>query len=144
MTPFKSYLSSSKNRLSKFWKEQDGTASVDGLIWIMFFMTLVVFILDAAIMFMNNTQVRRIVQDGSRMYVRGAFDGSTTELKDLDAWIQARLSGLSPKAKSSSKVDGNNRVYTEVVYPASDTDITGLFDALMNFNIQVVVVNQKL
>ncbi|GGE38520.1 TadE/TadG family type IV pilus assembly protein [Actibacterium pelagium] len=134
---------SARRTLKKFWREEDGTASVDGLIWVMFFTTLLVFILDASIMFMNNVEVRRVTQDGSRLYVRGGFDGEADPIAALDLWVENNLSDLSPNVNATSSLNASNQLSTVVTYPASDTDLTGLVNVLSNFNIEVLVVNQK-
>lgn len=135
---------SARKTLDRFWKEEDGTASVDGILWIIFFTGLLVFILDSSILYMNNTEVRRITQDGSRLYVRGGFDDEADPLAALDLWVESNLSNLSTNLNAVSSLNANNEISTLVTYPADDTDlVSGLFDYFGGFDINVLVVNQK-
>lgn len=138
------FETSIQKTLAGFWEEEDGTASVDGIMWIIFFTGLLVFILDSSILYMNNTEVRRVTQDGSRLYVRGGFDDKANPEAALDLWVESNLSNLSANLNAVSSVNADNQVTTLVTYPADDTDlVSGLFDYFGGFDINVLVVNQK-
>ncbi len=123
----------------KFRRDEQGTATVESLIWLTFLVAFTFMILDAAMVFMNNTEVRRITQDANRLFIKGIFDDNTSS---LETWIEGQLDGLAPNADATATIDSDGRLSTVVVYPATDTDLVGLVEILNNVTLQVVVVHQ--
>ena len=50
----------------KFLRDEAGGATVEACLWIPFFLSFFVLILDAAFIFLQETDAQRIVQDGNR------------------------------------------------------------------------------
>ena len=124
--------------LRRFRAAEDGSATVEVMLWFPFFLVFFFTILEATHMFYATSQIRRIVQDASRQYVRGAFDNTSA----LENWLEATLEPYAPNAAARASVALDGRLTTRVVFPESDVDFTGLSAVIGGFDIEVDAVVQ--
>ncbi len=117
----------------KFLRDEAGGATVEACLWIPFFLSFFVLILDAAFIFLQETDAQRIVQDGNRQYVTGAIASTGA----LETWIETAMVPLSPNANATARVDGAGVLTTVLTYPAEDTDLTGATGVLGGLTMRV-------
>lgn len=108
--------------LRAFLRREDGGATIEACIWLPFFFTFFILILDATFIFLRQSDAQRIVQDGTRQFVSGAIDTRA----ELETWLEDTMASVSPNADATTIYDaGTGMLTARVEYPAEDTDLTG-------------------
>ena len=116
-----------------FLRSSDGSASVEVVIWTPLFMFIFFLIADTAIIFSDQAQVLRIVQDANRAMSIGQTDETATENR-----IKAAIASISPNAAVDTTVDTSTGIIrTDVVMPISDLEATGMVGAFDNLSVTV-------
>lgn len=128
-----SFYRAAKQRIFSFRKENQGTATVDAVLWMPVFIVMFAFLADTALVFGGQAQVLRIVQDANRAMSVGRL---RTELEVQDA-VLLRVANLSPHATVLTVVDGTGVIRTDVVLPLADLTATGLVRAFTDLNVTV-------
>lgn len=118
--------------LRRFIKNDNGTATVEAVLWLPLFFALFGLMTDAAMVFNGHSRVLRIVQDANRNLSVGRLE-TTDETQD---WVMARLAQLSPNATVSTDITSGVATTTAFV-PAADLEILGFFGALNTLTISV-------
>lgn len=116
----------------RFAIRQEGTATVEAVLWLPVFIFLFGLLSDTALLFGSQSRVLRVVQDANRAMSVGRF--MTTA--DTENFIRTQISGLSPNAVVSTVVD-KGMIYSRVTIPASDVMATGIVTAFADLNISV-------
>ena len=116
-----------------FHRDEDGGATIEACLWIPFFFTCFILILDATFIFLREADAQRIVQDGNRQFVTGAITGETA----LETWVEAAMTTVSPNADATVSIDANGVLTTRVTYPAEDSDLTGASGLLGGLTMRV-------
>ena len=116
-------------RARRFLKREDGSATVEAVLWFPFFIAMFTLVVDASMIFHNQTYVTRVIQDGNRAMSTGYLDSTS----DTETFIANRLAGLSESARVATSLrDGV--IHTEVSVPAGDLDVIGWFGGLKGFD----------
>ena len=124
----------------RFARDEAGSGSVEACLWMPVLFAFFILVLDATYLFLRDSEIRRVVQDGSRQYVMGFFG---TDTGKMQTWIEERLARIAPHAEASVTIDDTNDVLlTAVRYPASDTDLTGWIGKLTGLTLSAHVVNK--
>ncbi len=118
--------------LRRFYKKDDGTATVEAVLWLPIFFALFGLMTDAAMIFNGHSRVLRIVQDANRNLSVGRLE-TTVETED---WVVARLAQLSPNATVSTNIVAGVATTTAMV-PATDLEALGMFGALNSITLAV-------
>lgn len=123
-----------RKQLARFRKEDQGTATVEAVLWLPIFVFIFGLMVDASMIFHNQTKVLRVVQDANRHYSIGRFDAAETE-----TYIKDTLGGLkiTPKTVKTTK-STNGVAHTRVVVSAAQLQMLGYFSALEGLEIQVL------
>jgi len=117
------------------FKEEDGNATIETVLWMPFFVALFTLIVDGTIIFNNHSNVLRIVHDANRAFSVGRVESGT----DCENLIAANAKHISDNLEVQTVVvDGV--ITTRVRIPVEDMDMTGLFtsiaDATLTINAQ--------
>ena len=119
--------------IRKFLRSTEGSASFEVVIWTPVFMFIFFLIADTAIIFSDQAQVLRIVQDANRAMSIGQTDETATENR-----IKAAIASISPNAAVDTTVDTSTGIIrTDVVMPISDLEATGMVGAFDNLSVTV-------
>lgn len=116
----------------RFLKEEQGSATIEAVIWTPIFVMILCFVADSALIFGKQAQVLRIVQDANRAMSIGRLMTAA----DAQAYIQSRISTLSPNATVSTNLQAGV-IVTTVTMPSSDLTATGFISAFTTLNVQV-------
>ena len=96
--------------ISRFAKDERGSATIESLLWFMMFVFLLVLITDVSFIFYGKAQALRIVQDGNRaLSIRFLQTPAQTE-----AFIEARLRQYDPGADATTTLNGTTGVIQTV------------------------------
>lgn len=129
------------NRVRPFLRNESGNASAEACLWLPILLAFFITSLDATYVFLRDGEIRRVVQEGSRQYVKGLHG---TDLASAKSWIESELDQLAPNAEASLKHDSTGTLLvTTLTYPASDTDLTGWISALTGLTLTVQTVHQS-
>lgn len=112
--------------------DEDGSATIEAVLWLPFFIMLFIMIADAAMIFANQSRVHRMVQDGNRNYVVGAI----TNCAALETWLENVTQQLAPSASATCSVS-SNIVTSTVSIPSGELDLSGATGVFGGLTIQV-------
>ncbi|TNC72973.1 TadE/TadG family type IV pilus assembly protein [Rubellimicrobium roseum] len=115
-------------RFRAFARDESGSASIEAVLWIPLFFMVLVLSVQVTLITTAQTKVMRIVQDANRGYALGRLDGTmvcnpgqTADATATQAYIVSAISGISPRATSTAKVNCATRTITSTVdMPATD------------------------
>lgn len=122
---------------------EDGSATVEAVLWIPFFIFLLALIADASFLFHRQAQMLRAVQDANRAYSTGQFD-SPDEVRDA---LVAQYSPLSADVEAASILDTDTVpsgiIRTTLSVPARDVNSIGIIASLSNLTLSVTAQHYR-
>ncbi|NNE87756.1 MAG: hypothetical protein HKN27_06735 [Silicimonas sp.] len=119
-------------RIRRFLGKDDGTATVEAVLWFPIFILIFGLMVDAAMIFHGQAKVLRVVQDANRNYSIGRL---RTEA-ETQAYVVQTLANLNIAAEALT-IENAGVATTIVKIPASELQILGYFTALNNLEILV-------
>ena len=120
-------------RSPKILESEDGTATVESLLWFVMFMGVFFLTFDSAMMFKADTDVVRIAQDANRL----ASIGRLATAADTEAYVENRLSSRLPNANATTTINSVGVIRTIVEFPASDVGKIGWYAAFRDLTLIV-------
>ena len=127
-------MSDKRNQLVKFLKGNDGSISIESILWLPFYALFIVMIVDVSVMFNGQAQAQRTLQDINRLASTGYY---TTEA-DIEARALELLGHLSDQLTVDATIDPDLGVITAVAsIPANDLTIIGTLPEFADFQITV-------
>jgi len=117
----------------RFLRRDDGTATVEAVLWFPIFFGVFGLMVDAASIFHGQSRVLRVIQDANRNMSIGRFTQDT----QVEDFIVARLGEFDVVPSSTNATSDGNVVLTVVDIPARQFQLIGLFGALVNLEITV-------
>ena len=115
-----------------FVKDENGSATIEAVLWMPVFVFVLVLIFDVSMMFYNQTRVMRIVHDANRAYAVGRFDQSEAE-----AFMQNEMARFSENA-DVQMLPGSPFVRSQISVRAGDLGGVGMLKVISGVNISVV------
>lgn len=116
----------------RFCTDEQGSTTVEVVIWTPIFILLFCLIVDATMIFGKQAEVLRIVQDANR----ATSVGRLVSTGDTETYIEARIGHISPNATVSTVFESGVIVST-VTMPSSDLTATDFIDAFTTINVRV-------
>ena len=120
------------SRLRAALVNEDGTATIEAVIWLPAFFAIFALIADTSTIFGSESQVLRIIQDANR----NLSTGYTATAADAQSYIVSHIGHVSPNAVVSTQIAGNV-ITTRVEMPFTDITATGLVDVFMSGSVTV-------
>lgn len=117
---------------SRFVNREDGTATVEAVLWFPIFIAVFGLMVDSAMIFHGQAKVLRVIQDGNRNFSIGRL---TTEA-ETETYIEGVLADLNITATAQT-TETAGVAYTVVTVQAAQLQILGYFSALTNLEIKV-------
>jgi Flp pilus assembly protein TadG len=121
-----------KSHRCRFLRREDGSATVEAVIWLPIFFLVLFLMVDVALVFVGQSEALRVVQDANRNMSIGRF----RTVAETEAYVEEQLAGLSPGVQAVSVVNAGI-VTTTVTMPARDLQMSGFFTAVINANLSV-------
>lgn len=124
-----------------FRDREDGTATVEAVLWFPIFIAVFGLMVDSAMIFHGQSKVLRIVQDANRNLSIGRFDSDA----EVEAYIDAELATIGVTSSQTEAVSDlvAGTVTTMVLVPASELQLLGYFSALTNLEIPVTAQHMR-
>lgn len=121
-----------KGRISGFLSQQDGSATIEFVMWLPLFLFVFGLIAEASLIFAGETTILRVVQDANRaMSIGRLTTASATETQ-----IKNNIAKLAPDAQVTTTVT-NGIIHSTVSVPVSDLTFTGLVPQFKSLNVKV-------
>jgi len=123
----------SVSRILKFWvTSEDGSGTVDTVLWMPFFVGLFALIVDGTMIFNNQSNVLRIVHDANRGLSVGRYESGA----EAEKVILANTAHISANIKvKTAVVDGV--IQTVALVPVADLDLTGAFSGIAGATLTI-------
>ena len=118
--------------LNKFTRSDDGTATVETLLWFPLFIAVFGLMLDVAMIFHGQAKVLRVTQDGNREYSIGRL----TTPAATETYIESVLAQLNIQANATT-TEVAGVAHTIVTDPANQLQVLGYFTAFAGLTISV-------
>lgn len=120
---------------ARFLRRDDGTATVEAVLWFPIFIAVFGLMVDAAMIFHGQSKVLRVVQDANRNLSIGRLDTDA----EVVAYINAELAlvGVTPSRTEAQSDMTAGTVSTLVVVPASEFGLLGYFKVLNGLEVPV-------
>lgn len=116
-----------------YWiNDEDGSATIEAMLWIPFYFALMLFVMNAGLIFYGQSQMMRIVQDGNRAFSVGRLEN----VEETEAFILERLNVISPLATVTTVLD-QGIIYTTATVPVEDLASLGAIDTFDGYPITV-------
>lgn len=125
----------SKLRISAFRtfrKGEDGSATVEAVLWLPVLFMVFAMAVDAAFLFFGQNRALRVVQDANRMLSVGRL---TSEV-EVEDYVKEQLASLSPNLTVDTTI-ALGEVKTLLDLPSNDIMATGLVRPLIGGNVHV-------
>ncbi len=119
-------------RLRRFRRQDEGTATIETLLWLPVMLAFVALAADAAFVFFGQNQAYRIVQDANRSLSVGRFQTEAQVEKYLTDTI-----GAFAKHVTAETTIQSGMVTSVVKIPVNDLIATNMISSLMNFDLTV-------
>jgi Flp pilus assembly protein TadG len=116
----------------KFARSDDGTATVETLLWFPLFIAVFGLMLDVAMIFHGQAKVLRVTQDGNREYSIGRL----TTPAATETYIENILAQLDIQANATT-TEIAGVAHTIVTVPANQLQVLGYFTAFAGLTISV-------
>ncbi len=126
-------------RSADFLNSEDGTATVESVLWFPIFMVVFFLAFDTSMMFAAETEAVRVVQDANRL----ASIGRLATESDIETYVENTLSDLSPNANATTTISSVGVIRTVVQIPASDVGKIGVFEAFQDLTLTVSAEHLK-
>ena len=125
-------LGRTSQRIKRFFGKEEGTATVEAVLWFPIFILVFGLMVDAAMIFHGQAKVLRVIQDGNRNYSIGRL--RTPE--ETQNYVINTLANLNITAEALT-VENAGVATTTVRVAAAQLQILGYFSALTNLEIEV-------
>ncbi|SFE44363.1 Flp pilus assembly protein TadG [Sulfitobacter brevis] len=116
-------------RFHRFWGDEDGSYTIESVIWFPIFAILLTFVTNISIVFFNESQILRVMQDGNRAYSLGRL----TSAEEVQTYISNNLAYLQAGMTIVTETTGGF-VTTNLSVPATDLMplnlMTSAFDSI--------------
>ena len=124
-----------KNRVMN----EDGTATVETVLWLPALFMIFVLIINASFVFYKQSIVMRVVQDANRALSVGRIGGGLEKAAAEAAtqtYIKDRISGFSSNGTVKTTINSSTGVITTTAsIPVSDLIFNGKFNILTGFSV---------
>ena len=122
-------------KVRRFKKEEDGSASVEFVLWMPVFVAILMLTIDASLLFMNQSNYWSVSRDTARLVSRHALNED--EAKDY-AEARAKRGRASP---SATVVINGSLVTVTVSAPASSVSVFNALGLASGVNIDASVTH---
>ena len=124
-----------------FRRKEDGTATVEAVLWFPIFIAVFGLMVDSAMIFHGQSKVLRVVQDANRKLSIKSLETDA----EAEAYINAQLAAINvtPSRTETLSDMTTGIISTLVVVPAREFQILGYFSALTNLQVPVTAQHMR-
>lgn len=124
-----------------FRRKEDGTATVEAVLWFPIFIAVFGLMVDSAMIFHGQSKVLRVVQDANRKLSIKSLETDA----EAEAYINAQLAAINvtPSRTETLSDMTTGIISTLVVVPAREFQILGYFSSLTNLEVPVTAQHMR-
>ena len=119
-----------KKMLLRFRSSEEGSATIETVIWIPIFVWVLVMIINVSLVLFNKNQAFRIVQNANRILSTGYMQTAA----ETESYISDRITSFAPGATVTTTID-NGVVTSDVSYKVSNLFMPHVVTSLMNITV---------
>lgn len=123
---------------TRFFRDDDGTVTVESILWVPIFLVFFTFIVDVSNIFHGQAKAMRMAYDGNRQASLGTF----SDADETQTAILSRVQRFSPNATVTTVFDTDS-ISSVVVMPTNDLVIVGIISKILNIDITVSTVHMR-
>lgn len=130
-------LRSFRHKLMSHFKAEDGTISVEAVLWMPVYVFFIALIVDTSMMLHSRSVALRIIEDANRHAVIGYLVDGTE--------VTTRVSTMMDRVSENAVIDvtwGTDDIETVVRMPASDLQPLGLISVFSDVEITITSFNR--
>ena len=95
--------------LKRFMATEDGSYTIESVIWLPIYVFILAIMMNVSMVFFNESQILRVVQDGNRSFAVGRI----SSLESVEAYVTDRIAYLKVNPEITTQlVDGI--IYTDL------------------------------
>lgn len=121
-----------KKLLRRFRTCEEGSATIESLIWIPVFVWVLVMIINASLVLFQKNQAFRIVQNANRILSTGYMQTPG----ETQTYISDKIATFAPEASVTTSID-NGVVTSSVSYQVSNLFMPHVVEDLMNITVNI-------
>ena len=121
-----------KRLLHRYRTSEEGSATIETLIWIPVFVWVLVMIINASLILFQKNQAFRIVQNANRILSTGYMQTPS----ETQTYIADRIANFAPEATVTTTID-NGVVTSSVAYQVTNLFMPHVIEQLANININI-------
>ena len=129
------YARRALSKIRRFRNRDDGTATVEAVLWLPIFLAVFGLMVDSAMIFSGQSHVLRVVQDANRRLSINSLQSNAEVITYINTELAAI--GVTPTQVTNTYDSTSGLISTVVVVPASELQILGYFSALTNLQIPI-------
>ncbi len=114
------------------FRGEDGSVTVESVLWLPAFLFIFCLIADASMLFHNQARATRIVQDANRFLSIGRLENETETMD----FIRNQLAPVTVNAAVATRIV-DDMIETVVRIPSGDLDIIGFATALTSIDVEI-------
>lgn len=88
--------------LRKFWKDDQGNATIEAIIWIPIFVTILAIMVNFSLILFTQTQMLKVTQNANRSY----STGSLMTIAALESYVTTELAHISDMSVNVAESGG--------------------------------------
>lgn len=118
--------------------DESGAATVEFVLWLPVMAAIFGLVVDTSIIFGDQSQILRVVQDVNRAVSIGhvPIPNDSTRIIAAEAMILADIDNIAPNASVETTLS-NGIITSTVTIPVSDLSVTNLIDVFHDFDVTV-------
>ncbi len=118
--------------MKRFRRDERGSATIEAVLWLPFFVIFFVMIADVSLVFFRQTEVLRVVQDANRALSVGRFSGPA----ETEDYVKTAIAPLTTRAQVTTSVN-SGVIGTRALVPVDDLVAVGMFNFLTGYYVAV-------
>jgi Flp pilus assembly protein TadG len=132
-----------RGALRRLLRAEEGSATVEVVLWIPFFLFLIALIADASLLFNRQAQMLRDVQNANRAYSVGRLTTPAAVQTALVNDYTPMSSSVTATSTLDTSVVSTGIIRTTLSIPARDVNSIGIIASLSNFNLAVTAQHYR-
>jgi Flp pilus assembly protein TadG len=118
--------------MRRFARDQDGSYSVEAVIWLPAFTLVIALIIDLSAIYSGKAEIARVIQDANRAYSTGSFTNQT----QIETYVSAALDARGQQGRVHTVIQGD-LVETRVSLSAAAMSPIGIFPVLRDLPVNM-------
>lgn len=117
----------------RFRQEEEGAVTIAAVLWLPFFVAILVFVADLAMIFYGQARAQEVAENANRSLSVGYY----SSYAEAEEAVRTALNPISPNVRATTTAE-DYVIRTVVTIPTRDLASIGLFSSLASLEITAV------